>query len=83
MTDRMTDRQTTEVSDHKKDQVGDDRWRQTACILYSINWDIEVRLGGRRFERIRGDKAHSSPQGYTPWHKHVPARIEAAAMVPA
>jgi anaerobic selenocysteine-containing dehydrogenase len=43
-------------------------WTQTACILCECNCGIEVRLGGedgRRFERIRGDKAHPSSQGYT------------------
>ncbi len=43
-------------------------WRQTACILCECNCGIEVRLGGeggRRFERIRGDKAHPASQGYT------------------
>jgi formate dehydrogenase len=43
-------------------------WRQSACILCECNCGIEVRLGGddgRRFERVRGDKAHPSSQGYT------------------
>jgi anaerobic selenocysteine-containing dehydrogenase len=43
-------------------------WHQTACILCECNCGIEVRLGGedgRRFERIRGDKAHPASQGYT------------------
>src|SRR2546428_12297959 len=43
-------------------------WQQTACILCYINCGIEVRLGGddgRRFERIRGDKAHPASEGYT------------------
>ena len=43
-------------------------WHQTACILCSINCGIEVRLGGddgRSFERVRGDKAHPTSQGYT------------------
>jgi formate dehydrogenase len=42
-------------------------WQQTACILCECNCGIEVRLGddGRTFERIRGDKAHPSSQGYT------------------
>jgi formate dehydrogenase len=42
-----------------------DGWQQTACILCSINCGIEVRLDGRRFERIRGDKAHPASEGYT------------------
>jgi formate dehydrogenase len=43
-------------------------WKPTACILCECNCGIEVRLGGddgRSFERIRGDKAHPSSQGYT------------------
>lgn len=45
-----------------------DEWHQSACILCSINCGIEVRLGGedgRRFERVRGDKAHPTSEGYT------------------
>jgi anaerobic selenocysteine-containing dehydrogenase len=43
-------------------------WQSTACILCECNCGIEVRLGGddgRRFERIRGDKAHPASRGYT------------------
>jgi len=43
-------------------------WHPTACILCSVNCGIEVRLGGedgRTFERVRGDKAHPTSQGYT------------------
>ena len=43
-------------------------WRATACILCYLNCGIEVRCGGddgRRFERIRGDKAHPASAGYT------------------
>ncbi len=43
-------------------------WHPTACILGECNCGIEVRLGGddgRRFERIRGEKAHPGSQGYT------------------
>src|SRR5262245_30340614 len=43
-------------------------WQPTACILCECNCGIEVRLGGddgRRFERIRGDRAHPASQGYT------------------
>lgn len=46
----------------------DETWHPTACILCECNCGIEVRLGGddgRRFERIRGDKAHPSSAGYT------------------
>jgi anaerobic selenocysteine-containing dehydrogenase len=37
----------------------------TACILCECNCGIEVELDGRRFARIRGDKAHPASQGYT------------------
>jgi anaerobic selenocysteine-containing dehydrogenase len=106
------------------------QWAATACILCECNCGIEIQLGGedgRRFTRVRGDKAHPASQGYacekpsrldhyqngrdrvtqplrrrpdertatgvapneltssedrdwlagTPWHKHVPVRIEA------
>lgn len=54
--------------------MGTETWHQTACILCECNCGIEVRLGGggsgevtdgRRFERIRGDKAHPASKGYT------------------
>jgi formate dehydrogenase len=59
----MTDTTTTTAAD--PDRAA---WQQTACILCECNCGIEVRLGGddgRRFERIRGDKAHPASQGYT------------------
>jgi len=43
------------------------KWSPTACILCECNCGIEVQLGGedgRRFTRIRGDKAHPASQGY-------------------
>lgn len=40
-------------------------WEQTACILCSINCGIEVKLDGRRFARVRGDKSHPASKGYT------------------
>jgi len=48
--------------------MSDDGWQPSACILCECNCGIEVRLGGesgRRFERVRGDKAHPASQGYT------------------
>jgi anaerobic selenocysteine-containing dehydrogenase len=42
-------------------------WTPTACILCECNCGIEVQLGGedgRRFEKLRGDKAHPASQGY-------------------
>ena len=40
-------------------------WQQTACILCECNCGIEVELDGRRFQTIRGDKAHPGSRGYT------------------
>ena len=40
-------------------------WQQTACILCECNCGIEVELEGRRFQTIRGDKAHPASRGYT------------------
>src|ERR1700720_861243 len=42
--------------------------KPTACILWEGNCGILVRLGGengRRFDQIRGDKAHPASKGYT------------------
>ena len=50
------------------DTVTTAEWQSTACILCECNCGIEIRLGGedgRRFERIRGDKAHPASKGYT------------------
>ena len=50
----------------------DPTWKASACILCESNCGIEIRLGeptrngaSRRFERIRGDKAHPGSGGYT------------------
>lgn len=42
-------------------------WHQSACILCESNCGVEIRVAddGRRFERIRGDKAHPASSGYT------------------
>lgn len=42
-------------------------WKPTACILCECNCGIEVELGGddgRRFARLRGDRAHPGSKGY-------------------
>jgi anaerobic selenocysteine-containing dehydrogenase len=42
-------------------------WKQSACILCTLNCGIEVQLGGendREIVRIRGDKAHPGSAGY-------------------
>ena len=41
-----------------------DGWRQTACILCSVNCGLEVQLDGRHIVRIRGDRAHPGSRGY-------------------
>ena len=40
-------------------------WKRTACILCECNCGIEVRLDGRRIDRIRGDKDNPKSAGYT------------------
>lgn len=40
-------------------------WHKTACVLCSANCGIEVKLDGRRFARVRGDKDHVESKGYT------------------
>jgi anaerobic selenocysteine-containing dehydrogenase len=42
-----------------------DGWHTSACILCSVNCGIEIKLDGRRFARIRGDKEHPTSKGYT------------------
>lgn len=42
-----------------------DEWRQTACILCSVNCGIEVKTEDRHLVRVRGDKAHPGSRGYT------------------
>ena len=39
-------------------------WHKTACMLCESNCGVEVRLDGRRFSRIRGNKDHVSSNGY-------------------
>jgi anaerobic selenocysteine-containing dehydrogenase len=42
-------------------------WQSTACILCECNCGVEIQTGGedgRRFLRVRGDKAHPISQGY-------------------
>ncbi len=40
-------------------------WHQTACVLCSANCGVEIKLDGRKFVRVRGDKANPQSQGYT------------------
>ena len=50
------------------ERSAESNWQQTACILCECNCGIEVELGGpggRRFTRIRGDRAHPASLGYT------------------
>jgi anaerobic selenocysteine-containing dehydrogenase len=39
-------------------------WRQTACILCSVNCGVEVQTDGRHITRIRGDRSHPGSKGY-------------------
>ena len=59
-----------EHAEHDSTPASGPEWKQTACILCESNCGIEVRLGetigsSRKFERIRGDKAHPGSKGYT------------------
>ncbi len=47
------------------EQKPSSEWKKSACILCESNCGIEIRLDGRRFERIRGNKAHVESKGYT------------------
>ena len=40
-------------------------WKQSACILCSINCGVELKIDGRDITRVRGDKATPSSEGYT------------------
>ena len=40
-------------------------WHKTTCILCESNCGVEVRLEGRHFTRVRGDKEHIGSKGYT------------------
>ena len=42
-----------------------DEWRQTACILCSINCGIEVQLDAGHIVRVRGDRTHPASRGDT------------------
>ncbi|MFD4443901.1 molybdopterin-dependent oxidoreductase [Nocardia sp. NPDC058519] len=44
---------------------GSEEWQATACILCENNCGITVKVDGRRFAKIRGDKAHPASAGYT------------------
>ena len=41
-----------------------DEWRQTICILCSVNCGIEVKLEDRHIARVRGNRAHVASHGY-------------------
>ena len=43
-------------------------WKPSACVACGTNCGIEIRPGGpdgRRFESIKGDRAHPASRGYT------------------
>jgi len=43
----------------------DHGWVPSVCILCECNCGIEVKLDGRRIDRVRGDKSHAASAGYT------------------
>ncbi len=61
----MTTTEDRTTAEGAESPGGDQAWHRTACILCSINCGIEVRLDGRRFARVRGDKSHPGSGGYT------------------
>ena len=42
-----------------------DTWHKSVCILCSANCGVEIKLDGRIFKRVRGNKAHVGSEGYT------------------
>ena len=42
-----------------------DDWHKSVCILCSANCGVEIRLDGRNFTRVRGNKGHVGSAGYT------------------
>ncbi len=40
-------------------------WHKSACVLCSANCGVEIKLDGRSFARVRGNKAHVGSAGYT------------------
>ncbi len=42
----------------------DQSWKQTACILCYVNCGLEVTTEGRRFVKVRGDRANTRSDGY-------------------
>ena len=68
MTELTDATEQTDAEQTEPTEAGLGEWRKSACILCECNCGVEVRLGGsdgRRFERIRGDKAHPASKGYT------------------
>ncbi len=41
------------------------QWKQTACILCSVNCGIEALVENGKLSKIKGDKAHPVSEGYT------------------
>ena len=44
--------------------MSDKEWHPTACVLCSENCGVEIQIDGRRFARIKGDRADPSSLGY-------------------
>ena len=55
-----------DLTDTPNDAAGpSDQWHTSVCILCSANCGVEIKLDGRRFTRVKGNKAHVGSQGYT------------------
>ncbi len=72
----QSEKEVAQNVENDADTTAKGAWHQSACILCESNCGIEIRLGtidgeelsptaGRRFVRIRGDKAHPGSKGYT------------------
>jgi len=53
------------VSDSTEPAAPVVEWHKTVCILCSANCGVEIKLDGRNFRRVRGNKAHVGSAGYT------------------
>ncbi len=55
----------SDAASNDAETTPDPEWHKTVCILCSANCGVEVRLDGREFSRVRGNKSHVSSKGYT------------------
>jgi len=55
----------TDIAEQNDSATGAAEWHKTSCILCESNCGIEVKVDGRQFVRIRGNKDHVESAGYT------------------